>query len=392
MCPSLSKAAILTAAIAATSFNTFIQPSSVDAFGVAPTLSRRCGNTLLHSEKSVTSVSATINIMDSITLNDKIELRDPTPDERSKGGVEVAADGNGIKALEVLARIPRNLILASTDMSPRIIDAVAAARNITWATELTAVTLAALHPTEEEVASSSNDDADVMQIKQAWIQSWKAGGWGSAADLGPDIAGDVVGTLLTTGSDNDHNVYAKFRMPCHPALMKASFGLEFLTKCTEEEARAALTTRGFTYRSMRDALEGLVLESTERTMKGTKRDKRCWDVGDSLDRVMARATTLQLDADETTTSHVIVPLYEHLAHSLNANSKLVSIDNEVLLVATRDIEAGESITRDYTLAPRIVGENDESSAAEADALTALQLLLQFGLPPSAWPTAKDESS
>lgn len=370
----LSRSAILAVAIAATSLHMFIQPA-VDAFGVTPILSRRCGQTLLHSEQSGTSVSATVNsIVDSITINEKIELREITPDERGKGGVQVAADCSGISALEVLARVPRNLILASTDMSPRIIDAVASARNITWATELTAVTLAALHPTEEDVV---NDNVDSLQIKQAWIQSWKTGGWGSAEDLGPDIAGDVVGTLLTTGSDNDHNIYAKFRMPCHPALMKASFGLEFLTKCTEEEARAALTQRGFTYRSMRDALEGLVLESTERTNKGTKRDKRCWDVGDTLDRVLARATTLQLDSDETRMSHVIVPIYEHLAHSSNANSKLVSIDNEVLLVATRDIEAGESITRDYTLAPRIDGEDD-------DELTPLQLLLQWGLPPSAW--------
>jgi hypothetical protein len=381
MSPYLSKAAVLVAAIA----------SSVDAFGVTstPASSRRCGYTLLHSEKSSsTSISAAASrIEDSITINDKITLRDPTPDERGKGGVEVAADcENGIKALEVLARIPRNLILAaSTDtMSPRVIDAVASARNITWATELTAVTLAALHPTEEEIELSSSKDKDAMQIKQAWIQSWKSGGWGSAEDLGPDIAGDVVGTLLTTGSDNDHNIYAKFRMPCHPALMKASFGLEFLTKCTEEEARAALTQRGFTYRSMRDALEGLVLESTERTNKGTKRDKRCWDVGDTLDRVLARATTLQLDSDETTMSHVIVPLHDHLAHSVNANSKLVLHNDEVLLVATRDIDAGESITRDYTLAPRIVG-GDESSSSEEDEVTSLQLLLQFGLPPSAWP-------
>ena len=103
------------------------------------------GHTFLNSEESATSssssVSATaINIEDKITINDKIELRDPTPDERGKGGVQVVAhdDGNTIKALEVLARIPRNLILASTDISPRIIDAVSEARNITWATGLTA--------------------------------------------------------------------------------------------------------------------------------------------------------------------------------------------------------------------------------------------------------------
>lgn len=375
---SSKKLAALLAAV-------IIAATAADAF-VAPKLSSRCGHTFLKSEESATSssskVSATaINIEDKITINDKIKLRDPTPDERGKGGVQVVVhdDGNTIKALEVLARIPRNLILASTDISPRIIDAVSEARNITWATGLTAVTLAALHPTDDEITASG--DTDAQQIKKAWIQSWKSGGWGSPIDLGPDIAGDVVGTLITTGSDNDHNIYAKFRMPCHPAIMKASLGLSFLTKCTEEEARDALTTRGFTYRSMRDSLQELVLESTERTSKGTVRDKRCWDVGDTLDRVLARATTLQLEDGETT---AIVPIHERLAHSCNANSKLVAIDDEILLVATRDIEAGECITRDYNLAPRITGNNDDSSL-RGEGLSALQLLLQFGLPPSAWP-------
>ena len=192
--------------------------TAADAFIVAPTLSRRCG---LFAFSSSSSVSATaINIEDKITINDKIELRDPTPDERGKGGVQVVAHDNGsttIKALEVLARIPRNLILASTDISPRIIDAVSEAKNITWATGLTAVTLAALHPTDDEITASG--DTDAQQIKKAWIQSWKSGGWGSPIDLGPDIAGDVVGTLITTGSDNDHNIYAKFRMPCHRKLL-----------------------------------------------------------------------------------------------------------------------------------------------------------------------------
>ena len=98
--------------------------TAADAF-VAPTLSRRCGHTFLNSEESATSSSSSvsttaINIEDKITINDKIELRDPTPDERGKGGVQVVAHDDGsttIKALEVLARIPRNLILASTDIS-----------------------------------------------------------------------------------------------------------------------------------------------------------------------------------------------------------------------------------------------------------------------------------
>jgi hypothetical protein len=207
---SSKKLAALLAAVV------IIAATAANAF-VAPKLSRRCG-----PSSSSSSVSATaINIEDKITINDKIELRDPTPDERGKGGVQVVAHDDGsttIKALEVLARIPRNLILASTDIiSPRIIDAVSEARNITWATGLTAVTLAALHPTDDEITASG--DTDAQQIKKAWIQSWKSGGWGSPIDLGPDIAGDVVGTLITTGSDNDHNIYAKFRMPCHRKLL-----------------------------------------------------------------------------------------------------------------------------------------------------------------------------
>jgi hypothetical protein len=59
------------------------------------------------------------------------------------------------------------------------------------------------------------------------------------------------------------------------------------------------------------------------------------------------------------------------------NSKLVANDEEVLLVATRDIQAGEAITRDYSKAPQLDGDTSDG---------ALRLLLQFGLPPKAWPT------
>lgn len=318
-------------------------------------------------------------------------LRDPTEDERGKGGVEVAS-GKSIKALEVLARIPRELIVSSIDTPNRALEAASNARNLTWATDLTAATLAALHPTEEELAasaSSRSDGVDAVLVKKEWIHSWKAGGWGTdGADLGPPDANfgakDVTGSLLATGSDNDHNIYAKFRMPCHPVLLRASLGLEVLTKCTEEEGREALTARGFTFRSMRDALEPLVLESTERA-KGSKREKRCWDIADTLSRVLSRVTTLQLetnndegDGDENVAlAYAIVPLHERLEHSITENSKLVSSGNDILLVATRDIDGGEAITRDYNSSPQLL--NDESEGA-------LRLLLQFGLPPNAWPT------
>jgi hypothetical protein len=50
--------------------------------------------------------------------------------------------------------------------------------------------------------------------------------------------------------------------------------------------------------------------------------------------------------------------------------------DDVLLVATREIAVGEAITRDYNDAPRL---------KECRSDGALRLLLQFGLPPEAWP-------
>lgn len=324
-----------------------------------------------------------------IALHENLVMRDPTPDERGKGGVEVG--GDGIKALEVLARIPRELIISTLDAPERAMEAASGARNLTWATDLTAATLVTLHPTEEELA-----DSPTAKSKQEWIQSWRAGGWATdGADLGPpDVnfgSKDVIGSLLSTGTDNDHNIYAKFRMPCHPVLLRASLGLGVLTGCTEDQAREALTARGFTYRSMRDALEPLVLESTERS-KGSKREKRCWDVADTLSRVLSRGTTVELEAptlnpdgsyndeeDELVLAYAVVPLHERLEHSVSENSKLVSNGrDEILLVATRDIEEGEAITRDYNSSPKLL--NDQSQGA-------LHLLLQFGLPPKAWPTS-----
>jgi len=341
---------------------------------------RPSGVVLLHAEEwSASSSTATgISDIEGVVLHDSIILRDPTPDERGKGGVEVK---ESIKALEILARIPLELVVASFDAPHRAIEAAANARNLTWATDLTAATLVAMHPTEEELAGSqSDDDIDAVRAKKDWIRSWKAGGWATdGADLGPSDVNfgskDVTGSLLATGTDNDHNIYAKFRMPCHPVLLRSSMGLKVLTKCTEEEAREALAARGFTYRSMRDALEPLVLESSERP-KGSLREKRCWDVADTLSRVLSRATTFEIEdgdnGNATTLTHAIVPIHERLAHSANENSKLVASGNEILLVATRDIAEGETITRDYGSSPRLI--NDESEGS-------LHLLLQFGLAP-----------
>jgi SET domain len=234
------------------------------------------------------------------------------------------------------------------------------------------------------------------------------GGWGThGADLGPpDVqwgAKSVTGSLLATGSDNDHNVYAKFRFPCHPVVFRAGKGLALLTGAKESEAREALQCRGRNYRSMRDALLTLVTTPLAERSSGSQRERRAWEVADVLSRVLSRATILQLeerildtDDDEDNmevedrfrchNSHCIVPLHERLAHSVTENTKLISSSGdgrEILLVATRTIAAGEELTRDYTSAPAL--EDDTSEGA-------LRLLLQFGLPPSAWPPATTGSS
>jgi len=344
---------------------------------------------MTNEEDSSSSTTATRTAgIEGVFLHESIDLRDPTLEERGKGGVEVAPNGS-IKALEVLARIPRDLIVSSVDAPKRALEAAAEARNLTWATDLTAAALVALHPTEEELvasaASTKGDSVDAIQVRKDWVRSWEAGGWATdGADLGPDDVNfgpkDVTGSLLSTGSDNDHNIYAKFRMPCHPVLLRASIGLGVLTKCTEDDAREALTARGFTYRSMRDALQPLILESSERP-KGSVREKRCWDVADTLSRVLSRATTLEIEDDDATNTlaHAIVPIHERLEHSTTENSKLVASGDEILLVATRDITGGEAITRDYGASPRL--PNDKSEGA-------LHLLLQFGLPPKSWPATE----
>jgi len=308
-----------------------------------------------------------------VEINSKVSIREPTDEERGKGGVEAI---ESIQALEVLAKIPRALVVSAVDAPARAIEAAAEAKNFSWATDLTAATLAVLHPTEEEQEKTNT------KAKQSFVQKWHAGGWATdGADLGPPEANygskDVTGSLMATGSDNDHNIFAKFRMPCHPVVLRASNGLAVLTGCTEDEAREVLTVRGRMYRSMRDALELLVLKPSQRPT-GSNREKRCWDVADVLSRVLSRATMLQLDDDDSNAYpvHAIVPLHERLAHATSGeNSKLVVSGDSVLLVATQKIAVGDAITRDYSTAPRL--ELDESQGA-------LHLLTQFGLPPAAW--------
>ena len=316
----------------------------------------------------------------------KLSVRKTLPEERGKGGVYA---NEPIAALEVMMRVPRSLVLASCDMPLRAVETAANANNVSWATDLTAAALAAMFPHDNDNGNPVVVNENHVLGKQTWIQGWKDGGWATdGADLGPSDVNfgpkNIKGSLLATGSDNDHNIYAKFRMPAHPVVFRASIGLADLIGAERGVCLEALTCRGRSFRSMRDALFPLVDTPTERERSGSLRERRTWDVADMLSRVLSRATTLELvdgNSQKPATCHCIVPLHERLAHcgsDETANSKLVAspAGDEILLVAMRDIKSGEEITRDYMSAPRLPGDSSDG---------ALRLLLQFGSPPSAWP-------
>lgn len=147
----------------------------------------------------------------------KLAVSEPLVEERGKGGVSAAEN---IAAMEVIATIPRELVLTADDEALRTAQN---AREPTWAAELTAAALMAMHP---QVGTNwASDSAELAQ--KAWLDEWRAGGWATdAADLGnEDVrwgARDVTGSLLATGSDNDENIYAKFRFPCQCAQTAAT--------------------------------------------------------------------------------------------------------------------------------------------------------------------------
>ena len=286
-----------------------------------------------------------------------------TEKEPGKGGVSAT---ERIKAMEVVARIPLDFVLR-----PAKLRSDQAMEKAGWAAELTAAALTALHHAESDTPMKT------------WIQSWQAGGWGGhPTDLGaPGIrygVDDITGSLLATGSNNDEQIYAAFKFPTHPVVYRASLGLASLTRSSESAALAALLTRGAAYRAMRDELLTHVTSPSERS-KGSMRDRRTWDVADMVDRVLSRATSLAIDGTGAATT-VVVPLHERLAPCAEgdgANTKLEFErgSDEVLLVATREIAAGEAITRDYSAAPRLPEDTSDG---------ALRDLLQFGVLPTAW--------
>lgn len=319
----------------------------------------------------------------------KLAVRATLPDERGKGGVFAAED---ISELEVIARIPRAFVLSPSAkaMSAAAKACMPAGRAVVgqlspqWAAELTAEALLR--------SSALSSRPGVCPDGITWQHG---GGWATdGADLGGEDVRwgprDVTGTLLATGSDNDAHIYAKFRFPCHPVVHRAGVGLAVLTGVGSSQAAIdALVRRGTCYRAMLEQMLPLVQEPTGRWGRGSVRERRAWDVADTLSRVLARATAVHLSPNpDAAPTCAVAPLHERLAHcgTRGENTKLVGRDPhagpaaggaeaDVLLVATRAILRGEAITRDYALAPGLPG--DETTGA-------LRLLLQFGLPPASW--------
>lgn len=308
-------------------------------------------------------------------MTSKLTFRNTLPEERGKGGIFAK---ESIHALEILARIPRSLVISTRDIPRKGLEATLLCNQISWSAELTAATLVSLFP-DSNTDEKNIKDSSKVNIKKSWISNWKDGGWATnSSDLGPPNvewgAKCLTGSLISTGSDNDKEVYAKFRFPTHPAVYRAGKGLAMLCQTDEESALNALLLRSKTYRNMRDGLFPLVNSPSER--KGSMRERKCWDVADVLSKVLSRATIIDMDGED---SYAIVPIHERLGHcdERGENSKLITTTDgtEVLLVATRDIQEGEAITRDYNQAPRLDGDTSDG---------ALRLLLQFGLPPNAW--------
>ena len=241
------------------------------------------------------------------------------------------------------------------------------------------------------------------------VWAWRYAGWSTATEERIDAAERERFTrdwrsaagLLTTGSDNDVEIYRKFGLPTHPAIDRAAQWLGLLTSTSTPTARWALESRGFAYRACRDRLRPLVDlgslpppdAAADLELGGSLRERRDRATAAIFSRAAARATLLD-DGD----SVAVVPLHERLAHcggEDGGNVRLVAGDprdaaggdaDAVLLVATRAIAAGEPLTRDFTRVPRIESRPPYTATPTAykppppgEDDTAMLLLLQTGV-------------
>ena len=258
------------------------------------------------------------------------------------GGATVTQD---VAALEVLARVPRSLTLCA----PRRKD---------WPGKLTA---AAIEAVEEGGDLGS------------YVSSWRGGGWATSSDDLEARDKETVDSLLATGSDNDFEIFKKFGMKCHPAVDRAAYRLSALCRHRNEKAaRAALVERGYAWRECREALIPLVRNPTR--TEGTARRRRELDAAELFSRALSRAARAGDDI-------VVCPLYDTLRDgAASATATLVEDGDDLLVVASRALVAGDAVTRDYGRAPSLsfIDGSDADPASESE---VLRRLLQFGIDP-----------
>ena len=251
-----------------------------------------------------------------------------------------------VAALEVLVRVPRSLTLRA----PRRKD---------WPGKLTAAAIEAV---------------EAGGTVARYVRSWQKGGWAtSSADL--EERDRELDSLLATGSDNDFEIFKKFGLKCHPAVDRAALRLSLLCRHRNEKAaRAALVERGFQWRSYREALIPLVRNPTR--TEGTARRRRELDAAECFSRALSRAARVGDDI-------VVCPLYDTLRDGAAAATVTLVEDpngDDLLVVASRALAAGDAVTRDYGRAPGL-GFIDGSDADPGSESEVLRRLLHFGIYP-----------
>jgi len=161
----------------------------------------------------------------------------------------------------------------------------------------------------------------------------------------------------------------------HPAVDRAAYRLANLCRARNEKAaRAALVERGYAWRECREALIPLVRNPTR--SEGTARRRRELDAAELYSRSLARAARVGDDI-------VVCPLYDTLRDgAAGATATLVEDPggDDLLVVASRGLVAGDAITRDYGRAPSLsfIDGSDADPASESE---VLRRLLQFGIIP-----------
>ena len=307
------------------------------------------GTAFIARTPAAAAVSSRGPLLHAAALAEDLDLKswcDTAGITADKFDVDSATVTQDVAALEVLARVPRSLTL----QAPRRKD---------WPGKLTA---AAIEAVEEGGDLGS------------YVRSWRGGGWATSSDDLEARDKETVDSLLATGSDNDFEIFKKFGMKCHPAVDRAAYRLSALCRHRNEKAaRAALVERGYAWRECREALIPLVRNPTR--SEGTARRRRELDAAELYSRALSRAARVG--------DIVVCPLYDTLRDgAAGATATLIEDPggDDLLVVASRALVAGDAVTRDYGRAPSL-GFIDGSDADPASESEVLRRLLQFGLDP-----------